>query len=82
MMNLEQKIIINCKNKVLTGLRIDFDETNTLINVSDRNVKFLAIAANVITREFNGLKVDVEQLNNIKKNGCSEDCVFCSQSAF
>jgi len=82
MMNLEQKIINNYKNKVLTGLGIDFDETNTLINVSDRNVKFLAIAANVITREFNGLKVDVEQLNNIKKNGCSEDCVFCSQSAF
>jgi len=82
MMNLEQKIIIKCKNKVLTGLGIDFDEVNVLINASDRNVKFLANAANEITREFNGLKVDVEQLNNIKKNGCSEDCVFCSQSAF
>ena len=27
-------------------------------------------------------KVDVEQLNNIKKNACSEDCSFCGQSAF
>ncbi|MFB5602687.1 MAG: biotin synthase BioB, partial [Nitrosopumilus sp.] len=30
----------------------------------------------------NGNKVDVEQLNNIKKNACSEDCTFCGQSAF
>ncbi|MDH3737128.1 MAG: biotin synthase BioB, partial [Nitrosopumilus sp.] len=29
-----------------------------------------------------GDKVDVEQLNNIKKNACSEDCTFCGQSAF
>ncbi|MEM2160028.1 MAG: biotin synthase BioB, partial [Candidatus Nitrosotenuis sp.] len=27
-------------------------------------------------------KVDVEQLANIKKNYCSEDCAFCGQSAF
>ena len=26
--------------------------------------------------------MDVEQLNNIKKNACSEDCTFCGQSAF
>ena len=24
----------------------------------------------------------MEQLNNIKKNACSEDCTFCGQSAF
>ena len=42
----------------------------------------LASASNEITREFNGTKVDVEQLNNIKKNACSEDCTFCGQSAF
>lgn len=42
----------------------------------------LADAANKITRNFNGNKVDVEQLANIKKNYCSEDCTFCGQSAF
>src|SRR3989338_2743935 len=45
-------------------------------------IKELARAANQITRDFNGNKVDVEQLNNIKKNACSEDCSFCGQSAF
>lgn len=50
--------------------------------VSDKSLKILAQAANEVTRKFNGLKVDIEELNNIKKNGCSEDCVFCAQSAF
>ena len=42
----------------------------------------MAKCANEITRDFNGEKIDVEQLNNIKKNSCSEDCTFCGQSAF
>jgi len=46
------------------------------------NLTFIAQLANKITREFGGKKVDVEQLNNIKKNSCSEDCSFCAQSAF
>ena len=49
---------------------------------SDLNLKELAKCANEITRDYNGNKVDVEQLNNIKKNACSEDCTFCGQSAF
>jgi biotin synthase len=45
-------------------------------------LKELAKCANEVTRDYNGNKVDVEQLNNIKKNACSEDCTFCGQSAF
>ena len=47
-----------------------------------KNLKELSKCANEITRDYNGNKVDVEQLNNIKKNACSEDCTFCGQSAF
>jgi len=79
---LEQKIINKCKEKVLSGIGITFHEANSLITISEKQVRILASAANEITRKFNGVKVDVEQLNNIKKNGCSEDCVFCAQSAF
>ena len=46
------------------------------------HLKELSKCANEITRDYNGNKVDVEQLNNIKKNACSEDCTFCGQSAF
>jgi len=79
---MKYKIIQECKQKVLAGETLSLKETEDLFNVSDKSLKILAQAANEITRKFNGLKVDVEELNNIKKNGCSEDCVFCAQSAF
>lgn len=77
-----QNFIIKCKAKVLADLQIQQEEAKCLINVPDNELRILAQAANEITHKFNGLKVDIEQLNNIKKNGCSEDCVFCAQSAF
>lgn len=79
---MESDIIEYCKKKVLDKRNLTFEETKNLFNVSDHELKKLAKSANEITRKFNGLKVDVEELNNIKKNGCSEDCVFCAQSAF
>jgi len=81
-MNIEQKLIFECKEKVLSGLDISFSEAKILFNISEKVLGVLAKSANDITRKINGLKVDVEQLNNIKKNGCSEDCAFCAQSAF
>lgn len=75
-------IIEECKEKVFAGLGISQEEIKQLMNIPDSHLKKLASAANEITREFNGTKVDVEELNNIKKNACSEDCKFCSQSAF
>ena len=74
--------ISTCMERVLSGNGITTKEAEKLFDVPDRHVKKLANAANQITREFNGSKVDVEQLNNIKKNSCSEDCSFCGQSAF
>ena len=79
---MESEIINYCKRKVLSEQKLSNDEIRKLFNVSNFELKKLANAANEITRKFNGLKVDVEELNNIKKNGCSEDCVFCAQSAF
>ncbi len=79
---METELITYCERKVLSEDRLTFEEVKKLINISDSKLKILAKSANNITRKFNGLKVDVEELNNIKKNGCSEDCVFCAQSAF
>lgn len=78
----ERELIAQCKEKVFSGEQISSDEAQKLLSVSEENLKFLASSANEITRDFNGEKVDVEQLNNIKKNACSEDCTFCGQSAF
>ncbi len=71
-----------CQEKVFSGISISSDDAKKLFNIPDENIQDLAKCANEITRDFNGDKVDVEQLNNIKKNACSEDCTFCGQSAF
>ena len=76
------KFIKECQEKVFSGERISSEDARKLFNVPDEDLKELARCANEITRDYNGNKVDVEQLNNIKKNACSEDCTFCGQSAF
>ncbi len=78
----QEQVIEDCKKKVLDDDNITEDEIDTLFNLDDNFLKNLSDAANEITRFFQGKKVDVEQLTNIKKNFCSEDCSFCSQSAF
>jgi len=77
-----REFILECQENVLSGVGITTEDAAKLFEVPDEYIKELATAANQITREFNGTKVDVEQLNNIKKNACSEDCSFCGQSAF
>jgi biotin synthase len=74
--------IKECQENVLSGVGITSENASELFRIPEKYIKELASAANQITREFNGNKVDVEQLNNIKKNSCSEDCSFCGQSAF
>ena len=76
------EFIKECQEKVFSGNHITVDDAKKLLDVPEENLKDLAKCANEITRDFNGDKVDVEQLNNIKKNACSEDCTFCGQSAF
>ncbi|MBS1268885.1 MAG: 3-methylornithine synthase [Nitrosopumilus sp.] len=74
--------IKECQEKVFAGTHISSEDAEKLLNIPDENLKDLAKCANEITQDFNGKKIDVEQLNNIKKNACSEDCTFCGQSAF
>ena len=77
-----QKLILKCKNDVINNIKITKLEASKLFNVDDEFITRLTEAANDITRHNHGSKVDIEELANIKKNFCSEDCTFCSQSAF
>ena len=63
------EFIKECQEKVFAGTHISAEDAKKLLNIPDENLKDLAKCANEITRDFNGEKVDVEQLNNIKKNG-------------
>lgn len=77
-----QDVISKCYQKVMSGERISEREAGMLFDLPDECLGDLARAADLITQKFNGAEIDVEQLNNIKKNACSEDCAFCGQSAF
>ena len=77
-----QQIIKNCKNQVLKNEKITESDAKKLFKIEDKFLKDLSDAANEITRFFHGKKIEIEQLTNIKKNYCSADCSFCSQSAF
>ena len=81
-MNDTKQLIINCKDIVFGKRTLTDKMVNELFNIDDKFLRDLSNAANEITRVFQGSKIDVEQLANIKKNYCSEDCTFCSQSAF
>jgi biotin synthase len=77
-----EQLILDCQKKILSGGRLDERQLERLMDVPKSDLSTLSDAANKITRSFQGNKVDVEQLANIKKNYCSEDCTFCGQSAF
>ena len=81
-MNNDSEFIQSCQEKVFGNYPIFEDEAERLLNISKSDLKALSNSANMITRKFQGNEVDVEQLSNIKKNYCSEDCSFCGQSAF
>ena len=78
----ESGIIQKCRDKVLSGGILTPDEARRLLYLPDEMIGELACAAAKITKTARGAAIDVEQLANIKKNACSEDCTFCSQSAF
>lgn len=81
-MGSDSQYVISCENKVFKNQSLSENEIKKLLNISKTELKTLSDSANKITRKFQGDGVDVEQLSNIKKNYCSEDCSFCGQSAF
>ena len=66
----------------MSGLGVSAADAELLMDVPRERLPDLAAAADAITRRFNGPSVDVEQLANIRRNSCTEDCSFCAQSAF
>jgi len=78
----DHQLILECQNKVFKRRPLVAHEAKKLLNLPKSELKTLSDCANKITRKFQGNIIDVEQLSNIKKNYCSEDCSFCGQSAF
>jgi len=77
-----QKYILRCKKNIVFGKKITKDEASKLFNLDNKYILNLIQAANSLTRHFHGSRIDVEELANIKKNFCSENCTYCAQSSF
>ena len=78
---VSQEFISECQEKIFAGIGISTSDARALFDTPDEHLSQLAKCAHEIMRDFNGPYVELEQLNNIKKNACSEDCTFCGQSA-
>ncbi len=76
---MESARIQELAGSVIGGRQVADSDAAWLMDVDD--VGELARQAHRITRMVVGGQVDVEELGNIKKNACSEDCTFCAQSA-
>ena len=81
-MHQKRDLILKCRDDVINGKKIMSSKISELFNIDNELLLDLSDASNHITRHFHGSKVDIEELANIKKDFCSEDCTFCSQSAF
>ena len=81
-MQQKRDLILKCRDDVINGKKIMSSKISELFNIDNELLLDLSDASNHITRHFHGSKVDIEELANIKKDFCSEDCTFCSQSAF
>jgi biotin synthase len=69
--------------RVLEGGRISRDEALFLFNLESTADIFELLAwANRIREHFKGNKIHLCSIVNAKAGGCSENCKFCSQSAF
>jgi len=75
------KLIEEIEGRILAGGHIERYESELLLSVSDSLLIKLAAAADHLRITFKGNKFDSCSLINAKSGMCSEDCVFCAQSA-
>lgn len=77
--------IIDLKNKIIDGYKINFKEAKELIEINHLNdtksINTLIDCANEIREKLCGNSLDLCTIMNVKNGNCSEDCKYCAQSA-
>lgn len=68
------------KEKILSGENLTKEEVLTLCSIEDKEA--LYALANEVREHFAGNHFDTCSIINAKSGRCSEDCKWCSQSAF
>ena len=73
--------ILELQQKVLKRKGLSFDDALWLIRRPDDETLELLFAANELRDRFKGNRVKLCSIVNAKSGRCSENCMFCSQSA-
>jgi biotin synthase len=68
-------------DKALSGVLLDTDEMNAVLQTSDEDILSLLHAAYQVRRHHFGRSVQIHVLMNAKSGLCPEDCGYCSQSS-
>ncbi|KPK41620.1 MAG: hypothetical protein AMJ78_04975 [Omnitrophica WOR_2 bacterium SM23_29] len=68
------------RNKIISGLDIQYEEAEHLLNFSSDKLFSLLGAADSIREKYRSNIVNLCAITNAKSGNCPEDCAFCSQS--
>jgi len=74
--------ILSTGLKVLNGGSITRTEALDLAQATGADIYILAALASKIREQYTGSRIDLCSIINGKSGNCSENCKFCSQSAF
>ena len=77
---MNKKIVTQIKDRILNGGQINIEEAELMI--LNAETKQISDAANEIRKHFSGNLFDMCSITNAKSGKCSEDCKWCSQSAY
>lgn len=69
------------ERKIFDGLFITGEEALSLTRLEGFEIYDLLAVAGRVTRRFSGNRVELCSIVNARSGRCSEDCVFCAQSA-
>ena len=69
-------------DSIISGDSITADEAQHIISLkTQEEIVMLMAHATVLRNLFKGLKIDLCSVVNAKSGRCTEDCIFCAQSA-
>ena len=69
-------------DRLISGDSITADEAKHIISLkTQEEIVMLMAHATVLKNLFKGLKIDLCSVVNAKSGRCTEDCIFCAQSA-
>ena len=68
------------KQKIIEGLRLDYEQALDLVNTTPKEE--LYALANGLREHFHQNRISTCMIMNAKSGACTEDCKWCSQSKF